>query len=54
MQEFANLECNSIDNLFTEKGITRFFPRYDSIEYYFTGMFVNNLLLDRKPVDNYY
>jgi len=40
--------------LFSEKSLARFFPTYSSIEYYFTGMFVNNLLWDIEAVDNYH
>jgi hypothetical protein len=53
--EFARLEKNKNGNvsLFSQKGLSRFFPKYGSIEYYFSGMLVFNLLLGKKPVNNY-
>ena len=53
--EMANLEKNTHEsmNLFTEKGFSRFFPKYDSIEWYFTGMFVFNMLWEKKPLKDY-
>ena len=54
--ELASLEKNENGNssLFTENGLSRFFPKYGSIECYFTGMFVFNLLWEKKPVNDYY
>jgi hypothetical protein len=54
--EFAILEKNdnASTSLFSSKGLSRFFPKYESIEYYFTGMFVFNLLWEKKPVNDYY
>jgi hypothetical protein len=53
LARFEKDENGSI-SLFSEKGLSRFFPKYGSIEYYFTGMFVFNLLWDKEPVNNYH
>jgi hypothetical protein len=34
--------------LFSRKGLAMFFPKYSGIEYFFAGMFVNNLLWNEK------
>jgi len=53
--EFAILEKNENAStfLFSSKGLSRFFPKCESIEYYFTGMFVFNLLWEKKPLNDY-
>jgi hypothetical protein len=35
-------------SLLSKEGLSKFFPKYSGKEYYFTGMFVNNLLWDKK------
>lgn len=56
VNELASLEKNVNGNvsLFSEKGLLRFSHTYENIEYYFTGMFVFNLLWEKKPVNDYY
>lgn len=52
--EIASFEKNvGPTTLFSEKGLARFFPQYSGIEYFFTGMFINNLLWDTEPIDSY-
>jgi hypothetical protein len=41
--------CNM--SLFSKEGLSKVFPKNYKIEYYFTGMFVNNLLWDKKSKD---
>jgi hypothetical protein len=50
--ELAYFENRQIDSnpLFKGDRLLEFFPKYASIEYFFTGMFVENLLWNKKPV----
>jgi len=50
--ELAYFENRQIDSspLFRGKRLLEFFPKYAGIEYFFTGMFVENLLWSKKPV----
>jgi hypothetical protein len=49
-KEFAFFESvdKSLECLLSKNGMNEFFPKYSGIEYYFTGMFVNNLLWNKK------
>jgi hypothetical protein len=50
---FFENEEKTNTNLFSKEGLTKFFPKYSGIEYFFTGMFVNNLLwYDKQTTDN--
>jgi hypothetical protein len=46
---FENRQINS-NPLFKGDRLLEFFPEYASIEYFFTGMFVENLLWNKKPI----
>jgi hypothetical protein len=47
---FENREFSFSNSLFTGGRIKEFLSKYFEVEYFFTGMFVNNLLWDRKKV----
>jgi hypothetical protein len=52
-KELAYLENRKIaDNPLFTKRLFKFFPKYSELNYYFTGMFVNNLLWNQNQVDN--
>ena len=51
VKEYAFFE-NDQHFLFSKEGLSKFFPKYSGIEYYFTCMFVNNLLWDKKSKDS--
>ena len=38
-------------SLLSKEGLSKFFPKYSGKEYYFTGMFMNNLLWTKKSKD---
>lgn len=53
--ELENLEKSRESfHLFSEKGLSRFFPKYESIGYFFTGLFIFNLLWEKRQVDDLY
>jgi hypothetical protein len=50
---FENRQLSSSNSLFKGGRIKEFLQGYSGIEYFFTGMFVNNLLWDRKNVERH-
>jgi hypothetical protein len=55
-KELSYFEKNKTtpNQFLSSDGLKRFFPRYSEIEHYFTGMIVDKMLWDKKPLDNYY